>query len=377
MFSRLQNSNENIKLDDKLLSDTQFQNRKYANEAASKHKLVDKSLATTDEVGIGMHSLVFLKHDVAKDKSKVRDLYIVTDVQDDAKIAIQKVMHPFTGSKREINNKNKYRVKLGDVYLAPCQSKNFDSREINCFKDIHENNLNEENRKEDLKANTFVIHGNPRSLTKKPIKFYTLPSEHDEENDDISILADMPNDKEVKEPANDVVEQIGAVIKPAKTYERHRLNTFPKISSKRVTARILNRNRENVHQRWLTFKAKPPDNIDQVSKSSPTVEPLSYADQEFGAIRSAQVSRDPEEGHDEVEINLANTANQVALSAINESDDVFEDNDLNTEHLTPNANRLDLIEDCVQAGRVIGLKINFQVKGICLVTRCNQDGCTG
>ena len=113
-------NNENIILDDKHLSDTQFDNRKKANLAASKTKHLVAVTDAEDE-DIQLHSLVFLKHDVAKDKSKVRDLYIVMDLEADSKISIQKVLHPFTDHKSEINSKHEYRVKRKDVYLAPSQ----------------------------------------------------------------------------------------------------------------------------------------------------------------------------------------------------------------------------------------------------------------
>ena len=61
---------------------------------------------------IDLHSLVFLKHDVAKDKSKVRDLYIVMDFEDDSKIYIQKVICNYLPvcseqNKSDINNRSK------------------------------------------------------------------------------------------------------------------------------------------------------------------------------------------------------------------------------------------------------------------------------
>ena len=89
MFSRLQNSNENIKLDDKVLSDTQFESRKNANIAAAKSKLKNEKKVKRIEDTIDLHSLVFIKHDVAKDKSKLRDLYMVTKIEEDSKIVIQ------------------------------------------------------------------------------------------------------------------------------------------------------------------------------------------------------------------------------------------------------------------------------------------------
>ena len=66
---------------------------------------------------IDLHSLVFLKHDVAKDKSKVRDLYIVMDFEDDSKISIQKVICNYLPvsseqNKSEINNRSKKKSKL-------------------------------------------------------------------------------------------------------------------------------------------------------------------------------------------------------------------------------------------------------------------------
>ena len=277
-----------------------------------------------------MHSLVFLKHDVAKDKSKVRDLYIVTDVQDDSKISIQKVMHPFTENKSEINNRHKYRVKLGDVYLAPCQSKNIDVKE-NASQDTHENDLNDDDCKGRLDSNP-LSQGSSATFIKKTNKFYTLPGEHDDDSDNINLLAVPSIAKVVNiEPNKDAVEEIAAVIKPTKTYERQRLNTFPKMLAKKMTARQVNRRRENVHQRWLTSRAKPPDKTekidDQAPKSSPISEPSSNADEEFGVIRGSHIPQDFEAECNDVENTLANIANQVALSAINENDEVFEDDE--------------------------------------------------
>lgn len=78
MFSRLQDSGENIVLNDGLISNIQHENRNKANALAAR-KLQKKGSSKTDEVKL--HSLVFLKSDVAKDKSKLRDLYIVTEDQ--------------------------------------------------------------------------------------------------------------------------------------------------------------------------------------------------------------------------------------------------------------------------------------------------------
>ena len=55
---------------------------------------------------IDLHSLVFLKHDVTKDKSKARDLYIVTDFED---FYLESHMQLFNSeqNKSEINNRSK------------------------------------------------------------------------------------------------------------------------------------------------------------------------------------------------------------------------------------------------------------------------------
>ena len=58
MFSRLQNVNENIKLNDKVLFDAQFENRSKANATAVKDKSACVDSASSEV--IDLHSLVFL-----------------------------------------------------------------------------------------------------------------------------------------------------------------------------------------------------------------------------------------------------------------------------------------------------------------------------
>ena len=118
MFSRLQDSNKNISLDDKMLSDAQYERRIKANKSATKSKRIPKI------PGLQLYSLVFLKHDPAKDKSKVRDVYIVMEIEEQhEKIKIQKMLNPISTNKGEINNRKLYTVKMTDVYLAPMQHK--------------------------------------------------------------------------------------------------------------------------------------------------------------------------------------------------------------------------------------------------------------
>ena len=179
MFSRLQNSNENIKLDDKVLSDSQFSNRKKANIAAAKGKLKNKKEV---EDTIDMHSLVFIKHDVGKDKSKLRYLYMVTGIEEDLKIVIQKVMHPFTDGKGEINNRRKYRVKVQDVYLAPSQwVANGKGVPIDTDNFV-ENSLENKNTEEPLDNKPEAAEVLINKVTKLR-KFYSLPNESDDEDD--------------------------------------------------------------------------------------------------------------------------------------------------------------------------------------------------
>ena len=116
LFSRLQDSNKNISLDDEALSDAQYERRIKANEAAMRSKKVPKI------PGLELYSLVFLKQDPAKDKSKVRDVYIVMEIEEElGKIKVQKMLNSISSNKGEINNKKLYTVKMTDVYLAPMQ----------------------------------------------------------------------------------------------------------------------------------------------------------------------------------------------------------------------------------------------------------------
>ena len=122
MFSRLQNSNENITLNDDTLANELYNNRQKANEYASKDKRKKKRKQLSN---IQIHSLVFLKEDSAKDKSKVRDLYIVLEVDESKQeLFIQKMLNPISDKKASINNSRRFKVKFSDVYLAPSQQNN-------------------------------------------------------------------------------------------------------------------------------------------------------------------------------------------------------------------------------------------------------------
>ena len=119
MFSRLQDSNQNIILNDDAISENIFESRQKSNNYANK-KVEKESLYPPPK----LHSLVFLKNDVSKDKTKVRDLYIVTNIDSLPKeITIQKLLHPLTDGKSDINNLKQYVVKSTDVYPAPSSKK--------------------------------------------------------------------------------------------------------------------------------------------------------------------------------------------------------------------------------------------------------------
>ena len=59
-----------------MLSDAQYERRIKANKSATKSKRIPKI------PGLQLYSLVFLKHDPAKDKFKVRDVYIVMEIEE-------------------------------------------------------------------------------------------------------------------------------------------------------------------------------------------------------------------------------------------------------------------------------------------------------
>ena len=346
MFSRLQNSNENIKLDDKVLSDAQFENRSKANAAAAKDKSAGDN-SVSSEV-IDLHSLVFLKHDVAKDKSKVRDLYIVMDFEDDSKISIQKVMHPFTDNKSEINNRHKYRVKKNDVYLAPRQPGKEENKSEEKDKDVKE----KEPPIIDFDAPEVVLKPVTVTQVRQTNKFFILPDDTD--MDDDICIDDKLNDgidrvEDLASPSSNDGEGPNIPLeKPTKTYARPRLNTFPQMSSKRLLPRHQRFSPQRVYQRWLLYKnSEPPDiSIDtQPSISSSVVEPWPDNPDDFGVLDNTE---------DEIEHDLYLVANQVALEALDEIDEVFDDDQHNVGILE-DRNQLDLIDDIVQRNRVYRL----------------------
>ena len=122
MFSRLQDTNANIVLNDKTIAKELYDKRLKANEYAANNK---RSKPRKSVSSIQKHSLVFLKQDSAKDKSKVRDLYIVMEIDDDKQqLYIQKMLNPITDKKANTSNSKQYRVKFSDVYFAPSQHEN-------------------------------------------------------------------------------------------------------------------------------------------------------------------------------------------------------------------------------------------------------------
>ena len=179
MFSRLQNSNENINLNDRLISDLQHHNRNLANSRAGKNKSNRELGRKFQSDEVCLHSLVFLKHDVAKDKSKLRDLYIVTGKdEDNTYLHIQKMLHPLTNTKGEINSRQKYRVKVSDVYLAPGQQK-ISEQSHNCdFKPLEISSSEE--KQQETKSHP---HLKAQPSTRK---FFFLPEGSDEEREEDS-----------------------------------------------------------------------------------------------------------------------------------------------------------------------------------------------
>ena len=365
MFSRLQNSNENIKLDEKVLSDTQFESRKNANIAAAKSKLKNEKKVKRIEDTIDLHSLVFIKHDVAKDKSKLRDLYMVTKIEEDSKIVIQKVLHPFTDGKGEINNRRKYRVRFQDVYLAPSQRiENGESVPIDTV-NIAENSIKNKDPEEYLDYKPEVAEVLTKKVTKLR-KFYSLPSESDYEDDALEFIEapivieanenfDVGNTSDVTTS----VEPDLRIFDTVKTYGRYRSKTYPQMSLRHAKPRVL---RENVHQRWLRSKSKPPDIDILPSSSSSIMEPLTAVDQDFGVVPSSlEISWDHDTDlnspvYNDEEENLGNDSNQIALDDIDEQDEVFEDVQLfENDPIQQNNHRLEQTGDLVQHGRVYWL----------------------
>ena len=232
MFSRMQNNNENILLD-KLLSDTRYDNRKKANAAASKPNPKAKPIDDIKVEDINLHSLVFLKNDVAKDKSKVRDLYIVMDLEEDSRLWLQKVLHPFTDNKGEINDRQKYRVKMKDVYLAPSQPKletQDESGEVNDEEEIVPPDISPKllEMPQPVKSPEKLMKPvKPVKPPRRLMKFYELPGQ--DLNEDLEQIHDESVDKTVATYSPELQPQ-----KSAKTYRRHRLNTFPQVSMKKL-----------------------------------------------------------------------------------------------------------------------------------------------
>ena len=375
MFSRMQTNNENIILDDKLLSDTQFNNRKKANIAATKTKHV-VAVPDAEDEDVQLHSLVFLKHDVAKDKSKVRDLYIVMDLEPESKISIQKVLHPFTDHKSEINNRHKYRVKKKDVYLAPSQQ-HTEKPKVLEQEEVIEPVVKKAEHQE-----------LPVNSTRKSIKFYVLSNEEevddDEEINDTEIYV-LSNEEEVDdvEETNDTEmnEEAAPTVtspelqpkKPARTYHRLRLNTFPQVSQTNLRSDYHQYSPRSVFKRWqLSQRGNPGNHVIDIlpSTSSSIVEPLPGVEEDFGVLDTSQLSWDHTidvhtPSYDETDDDLARVAKQVALHALDEFDEVFEDAQLfddipvqpeaHNQAMMQDINQLNLSGEFVQPGRVYRL----------------------
>ena len=119
MFCRDQSSHENLQIKDDKLGDNIMEQRNLGNISSANSKAKIKAQASSANAIKG--NLVFLKRD--GNKTKVRDLYLVTNVSDDRKwVTICKIkngmgpqpafLHPQAFS---------YEVKQTDIYLAPNQ----------------------------------------------------------------------------------------------------------------------------------------------------------------------------------------------------------------------------------------------------------------
>ena len=360
MFSRLQNTNENISLDDLKLSETQHENRKKANIVASK----GKCLSPKPRHDVKLHSLVFIKNDVSKDKSKLRDLYIVTEFENEEYVFLQKLLHPFTTDKSEINSRHKYRVKLENVYLAPNQ--NEEPKEVYPTTNATSLSINssEPAKKtyDDCTEFDSFVWQDIRREGDVTNRFYVLPNDDEPEH---FVYIDHSNELSNSKPLCQSSRSKN-VLKPKQTtgYRRLRLHTYPAMK-KKGKPRIL---ASKVHERWLKFRNRPPDitpvpgpiaysanEIDAPLNHQAHIDPLPAGAEDFGVIPNpAELTWDhtsdintPEYPDiiSDTEEDLFRIANEVANTALNEE-----------ETSEFHHNRLQLMDDQVLPGRVYNLR---------------------
>ena len=193
MFSRLQDNNENIKLDDASISKDLYDKRIKANESVFKRSNLKESLKAV----VHPHSLVFLKQDSSKDKSKVRDLYIVMEIdEDNGKLLIQKVLNPINNLKGRINTNKTYNVKITDVYLAPLQQKTVEAS----LKEIHR----------PLK-NTNPAAELSTKCSPGRTKYYSLENDQDEDFDEVYINQNLTT-KDISIEQNIQIENEASIV---------------------------------------------------------------------------------------------------------------------------------------------------------------------
>lgn len=313
MFSRLQDNNKNIKLDDEALSEAQYERRVKANDAAAKAKVNLKQTVVPD---IKLHSLVFLKQDEAKDKSKVRDLYIVMDISDTSKeLKIQKMLNPLTKSKSEISNRNQYTVRPTDIYLAPSQKKAPDNQHL-------ESSTQDQTLPPlESRPNAKIPQAN-KSI--KPNKFYILDDGTLDDDDIVSINIEVPRCESPIPTEDEVIDDSDDTLNEA-TIEEPDLMTF---------SPVIAQNDDNKSAGITELSPWSPTNTEQVVMS-PIIQNLN--DPDFGQIQlswdhssdlSTPMYNDSGNGEpfsDDASASAHNLAHSVAEQVLDGDDEEFDD----------------------------------------------------
>ena len=342
MFSRLQDTNKNITLNDEALSDAQHKRRIEANKSAAKSK-------EPKIPNINLHSLIFLKNDQAKDKSKVRDMYIVMEIDEhEKKLKVQKMLNPITNSKGEISNRRQYTVKFSDVYLAPLQHKPLNRT----FKQNSESI-----------SYPFLMTPKPTCLkTEIKNKFYDLQEEHsDDELGHFDVVVNTTNLQEPEEALE--VEDLIEFSTDDDEEEQVSLTENCSNDSKAVVSSEF----ENIDLPGVWS----PGHAQQVALS-PIIQ--NEADADFGHIIQneadadfGQFPLDWDHSSDlstpmyDVEEETYRLAQTVAEDALEYEDDVFDDATLfegDTDHSPLN---LHLLGEHVQRGRVYRLESKLPI----------------
>ena len=344
MFSRLQDNNKNITLDDEALSDAIFERRVEANKLASKSRKEPKIPS------IKPHSLIFLKNDLAKDKSKVRDMYIVMEIDEkEKKLKIQKMLNPITNSKGEISTRNQYTVKFSDVYLAPLQKPLSHSVKLNS-----ESNPN-------LVAQTSQKQSCRTPAQKDTInKFYDLEGEHsDDDLVHLDVVDDNVNRQAYEEHLRiddhiesqsdgDSKEQVSLVETPSKDFIANRYDSRAIVSNDLVS---------------IDQPSTGYGNCTQTIAPSPIIS--NEVDSDFGHLHlDWDHSSDLSTPMYDVEDDAYKLACSVAEHALDYEDDVFENDTLAEEDVDNHARvplNLHLLGENVQRGRVYRLESKLPI----------------